>query len=232
MSDYLAQTQAMLAKHHREGEKFAETMKSGFERRFGEAFWAFWQQWIAPAYSASPQVLDLGAGPGMFVRAVAERTPGLRAYGLEVAPYMLAAQVPLPEGCRLIACDLHDPQLDLAPGSIDAALASVVLHEMKQPVRALQGLQRLLKPGGRLLLLDWVRAPLEVYIRAQTEEARVFDPSTEVHELDDLFIHFIEHNRFSREDLIYLLNQCGFAVIYSKVEREGRYATLVAERRA
>jgi len=232
MSERLEQTQAMLAKHHRDGERFAEMMKQGFADRFNEEFWAEWSHWITPVYSAQPVVLDLGAGPGMFIKALAERTPGMRAIGIECAPYMLEAATDLPEGAEIITEDLHDPQLPLEDNSVDAAMASVVLHEMSQPLRTLQEMQRCLKPGGRLYILDWVRAPLETYIRAQTEEARVFDRDTSVEELEDLFIHFIEHNRFSREDLIYMLNMCGFSVLHSRIMTEGRYAQIIAEKRA
>ncbi len=231
MTDRLQQTQAMLAKHHRDGERFADLMKQSFADRFNDDFWAEWGRWVEPVYGERPVVLDLGAGPGMFVQALALRTPGIHAIGVECAPYMLEAAVELPEGCEMMAEDLHDPHLPLEDGSVDAAMASVVLHEMNQPLRTLQEVGRCLKPGGRLYILDWVRAPLEVYIRAQTEEARVFDKATSVDELEDLFIHFIEHNRFSREDLIYMLNMCGFSVLHSSIMKEGRYAHIVAEKR-
>ncbi|MGM0593846.1 MAG: class I SAM-dependent methyltransferase [Pseudomonadota bacterium] len=231
MSERIKQTQAMLEAHHRDGERFAEMMKQGFANRFNDEFWADWDHWITPVYGERPLVLDLGAGPGMFLKALAERTPNMRAVGVECAPYMLEAAVELPAGCEIISEDLHDPQLPLEDNTVDAALASVVLHEMKQPLRTLQEMQRCLKPGGRLYILDWVRAPLETYIHAQTEEARVFDRETPVDELDDLFIHFIEHNRFSREDLFYLLNMSGFAVLHSRIMKEGRYAQIVAEKR-
>ena len=231
MSERLRQTQEMLARHHRDGERFAEMMKKSFADRFNDEFWAEWARWIEPVYSAKPVVLDLGAGPGMFVKALAGRTPGMRAIGVECAPYMLEAAGALPDGCEILTEDLHDPHLPLADNSVDAAMASVVLHEMNQPLRTLQEVQRCLRPGGRLFILDWVRAPLEVYIRAQTEEMRVFDPATPVDELEDLFVHFIEHNRFSREDLIYLLNMCGFSVLHSRIMKDGRYAQLVAEKR-
>jgi ubiquinone/menaquinone biosynthesis C-methylase UbiE len=224
-------TQAMLAKHHRDGARFAELMKQGFAERFNESFWAEWGRWAEPAYSAAPLVVDLGAGPGMFIKALAERTPGLRAIGVECAPYMLEAAVELPPGCQLINEDLHDPHLPLADNSVDAVMASVVLHEMNQPLRALLEMQRILKPGGRFYILDWVRAPLETYVRHQTEETRVFDRATPVEELEDLLVHFVEHNRFSREDLIYMLNHTGFAVLDSSLMKEGRYARIVAEKR-
>lgn len=232
MSDRLQQTQEMLAKHHRDGERFAELMKQTFADRFDDSFWAEWDKWISPVYSEQPVVLDLGTGPGLFLKALADYRPGIRAIGVECAPYMLQAMVELPPGCEVITEDLQDPKLPLADASVDAANCSVVLHEMHQPLRTLQEVHRCLKPGGRFYIHDWVRAPLEVYIRAQTDEAAVFNPETPLGELEDLFIHFIEHNRFCREDLIYMLNMSGFAVLHSTISKEGRFTHIVAEKRA
>ncbi len=231
MTQRRKQTEQMLAKHHRDGERFARLMLESFDSRFDELFWGAWQKWIEPVYSAQPVVLDLGAGPGLLVKALAERYPGIRAIGVEVAPYMLAAVGDLPAGCEIIAEDLHESRLPLADGSVDAAMASVVLHEMDQPLRALQEMARVIRPGGRLYVADWVRAPLEVYVRNQTDEGRLFGSQITTGELDDFFTHFAEHNRFSREDLFYLLNHTGFAVIHSEIAKEGRYTRIVAERR-
>lgn len=232
MSERLQKTQSMLAKHHRDGDKFAEMMKESFARRFDDTFWSDWEAWISPVCGTDATVLDLGAGPGMFVKTVAERYDNVSAIGVECADYMLDAAVELPPGSRLLAEDLHDPHFPIDEASVDAAICSVVIHEMDQPVRLLQELARCMKPGGRFMLLDWVRAPLEVYVRAQTEEARVFDAQTPTDELDDLFVHFMEHNRFTLDDLVYLLNRTGFAVLHTQVTREGRYARIIAERRA
>lgn len=231
MSDRRQQTEEMLAKHHRDGERFAQMMKESFDSRFDELFWNAWRQWVEPAYSASPVVLDLGAGPGLFVKALAQRYPGIRAIGVEVAPYMLQAVGDLPAGCEIIAEDLHEPKLPLADGAVDAVMCSVVLHEMDQPLRALQEISRVMRRGGRFYIADWVRAPLEVYVRNQTDEAQLFGADITTAELEDFFIHFVEHNRFSREDLIYMLNHTGFAVIHSEIAKEGRYARIVAEKR-
>lgn len=231
MSERRQKTETTLAKHHRDGERFAQMMQDTFASRFDEHFWAAWTKWMEPVYSNPPVVLDLGAGPGMFIKALAARHPGIRAIGVEVAPYMLAAVGALPAGCEILTEDLHDPHLPLADGAVDVAFCSVVVHEMDQPVRLLKEVARVLRPGGRFYLIDWVRAPLEVYLRAQTEEAKVFGQEITTAELEDLFVHFVEHNRFSREDLIYLLNRTGFAVIDSEIGKEGRFARIVAERR-
>ncbi len=225
------QTLALLARHHRDGEHFAQMVKDSFHERFDENFWAAWDHWIGPVLPATPTVLDLGAGPGQFVAVIPERYPGATAVGIEYAPYMLAAAVAMPPGATLISQDLHDPQLPLASGSVDAVLASVVLHEMTQPIRALQEMGRCLRPGGRAYILDWVRAPLATYVTHQSSVTAVFDPATPTSTLEDLFTHFIEHNRFTVADLAWMLDHTGFDVIHQEVVKEGRYARLVAQRR-
>jgi ubiquinone/menaquinone biosynthesis C-methylase UbiE len=224
----LQQTQEMLAKHHRDGAAFAQLMKETFADRFNDTFWAMWAQTMEPALSDAPTILDLGTGPGLFLKALAARYPKVHAVGVECAPYMLEAATDLPENCDIVTADLHDPHLPLADGSVDAAVASVVLHEMHQPVRTLQEVQRCLKPGGRFYVLDWVRAPLAQYL--ENSELKVFDPATPVEALEDLFIHFIEHNRFSIDDLVLLLENTGFRILEKTALKDGRQVRIIAEK--
>ncbi len=229
MSHKLQQTQDMLAKHHRDGEAFVQLMKDTYTGRFNEDFWALWNTHIVPILSESPVILDLGTGPGTFLRDVHERHPEARAIGVECAEYMLEAASNLPEGCDIITADLHDPHLALADNSVDAVVASVVLHEMHQPVRTLQEMQRCLKPGGIFYIMDWVRAPLAQYLA--NSELAAFDRQTPENALEDLFIHFIEHNRFSIDDLAFMLENTGFCVLEKTLLKEGRMARLVAEKK-
>jgi len=224
MSEKLQQTREMLSSHHRDGEWFAQLMKDTYAGRFDEAFWRQWQQWMAPAMGESPLILDLGTGPGLFLKDIAQRYPTSRAVGVECAEYMLAAA----EGCELVEADLHDPHLPFAEGEVDVVMASVVLHEMHQPIRTLQEVYRCLKPGGRICIFDWVRVPLQQYL--ESEEQAVFDPSMSLEALEDTFIHFIEHNRFSADDISFMLQQCGFKVLHQEMLRNGQFTRLVAEK--
>jgi len=229
VNNKLQQTQNMLARHHRDGEAFVQLMKDTYAGRFNEDFWALWNTHMIPVLNEFPVILDLGTGPGTFLRDVHERHPKARGIGVECAEYMLEAARDLPEGCEVIAADLHDPQLSLADNSVDVVVASVVLHEMHQPVRTLQEMQRCLKPGGIFYVMDWVRAPLAQYLA--DSELAVFDRQTSVETLEDLFVHFIEHNRFSVDDLAFMLENTGFRVLEKTPLKEGRMARLVAEKK-
>jgi ubiquinone/menaquinone biosynthesis C-methylase UbiE len=174
-------------------------------------------------------VLDLGTGPALFLKEVTQRHPQIKAIGVECAEYMLNASKELPENCQIVEADLHDPHLPLADDSVDAVVASVVLHEMHQPIRTMQEMQRCLKPGGIFYVMDWVRAPLAQYL--QDAELPVFEQGTDVAELEDLFIHFIEHNRFSIDDLAFMLENTGFRILEKTPLKNGQMARIVAEKR-
>ena len=53
MSKKLKKTQDMLARHHRDGQRFVELMKESYDHRFGDEFWHDWKKWVEPAYGAS-----------------------------------------------------------------------------------------------------------------------------------------------------------------------------------
>lgn len=232
MSHDPQKTHAILAKHHRDGEQFAALMRDTFHQRFNDAFWAFWDQWCGPHLTAGAAVLDLGTGPGLFLAEVARRYPGIRPLGVEVAPWMFEAMSALPPNAEVFNADLHDPTLPLPSNSVSAALASVVLHELNQPVRALQEVYRCLRPGAPFLLYDWVRVPLSQYLTYQGHTAAAFDPATSPAALDDIFTHFIEHNRFSPDDLAFLLQRVGFTISDRTTLRDGHYARFIAHKPA
>ncbi len=226
----IERTREILAKHHRDGAWFADLMRETYAGRFNDEFWNIWQEMIDPMVGEHPTFVDLGSGPALFLRDLRKRYPNAHLVGVECAPYMLEAMGELPDNCEIVNQDLHDPHLPLADGSVDAVVASVVLHEMSQPLRTMQEVLRCLKPGGRFYILDWVRTPLQQYIAAEAEEEKVFSSEISVDELDDLFTHFIEHNRFSADDLAYMLEKTGYRVIEKSLLKEGRFARLIAQK--
>lgn len=228
MTDSISKTQDMLARHHGDGTAFAELMEETFLGRFNDDFWALWEQRIEPVMSAQPTVIDLGTGPATFIKVLAKRYPQARAIGIECAPYMLDAVGVLPKNAEIMMADLQDPQFSLEDNCVDVAVASVVVHEMHQPVKSFLEVARVLKPGGMFYILDWVRAPLEQYL--EDSDLAVFDKTTDTEKLEDLFIHFSEHNRFSIADLAFMLTCCGFDVIVNEALQAGRKARLLARK--
>ena len=100
--------------------------------------------------------LEVGAGTG---RNLALYPPGVVLTATDVAPAMLerarrrAADAPVP--VHLERADVQ--QLPYPNGSFDTVLATCVFCSVPDPVAGLRELRRVVRPDGRVLLLEHVR---------------------------------------------------------------------------
>jgi precorrin-6B methylase 2 len=104
-------------------------------------------------------VADIGAGSGYYSWRMAERVgPGGTVYAVDVQPEMIellrrqmkrrgAANV------KAILGAAADPRLPAA--SLDLALMVDVYHELEYPYEMLAAVTRALKPGGRLVFVEF-----------------------------------------------------------------------------
>lgn len=114
-------------------------------------------------------VADLGAGSGYFTVRLAARTGAKgRVYATDLQPEMLKmlASRLARENVRnvtLVQGAVDDPKLP--PAAIDLVLMVDVYHEFSEPQKMLRGIRAALKPGGRLVLLEYRKEDPEVPIR-------------------------------------------------------------------
>ena len=116
-------------------------------------------------------VADVGAGSGYFTVRMARRVGAQgRVYANDLQPEMLAmlASRLQKEGVRnvtLVQGTVDDPKLPAA--SIDLILLVDVYHEFSQPQIMLRRMREALKPGGRLVLLEYRKEDPSVPIRPE-----------------------------------------------------------------
>ncbi len=226
-------TQSQILKHHGgDGELARERITQNFERRHDAAFWDFWDTQVAAHYQAGDAIVDLGAGIGQFVQACAQRYPDSSVIGIEVAPYMLAEPIVLPSNGRIIVDDLNEPSADIALNSVAMVMANMLVHELTQPIKMFKAAHQWLKVGGRMCVIDVVRRPLQEYLQRRYPDTQMWRDETTRADLEDAFEHFLEHNRYYPEDLVFMLESGGFKLIACDSLRDGVQARIVVEKTA
>lgn len=104
-------------------------------------------------------VADIGAGTGFIARRMARIVgPTGRIDAVDVQPQMVrlieqsARAEHLPQ-IRAILGAVDDVRLE--PGSVDLAILVDVYHELERPYEVIRSVVRALKPGGRLVFVEY-----------------------------------------------------------------------------
>jgi malonyl-CoA O-methyltransferase len=98
---------------------------------------------------ADRKVLDVGCGKGRFARVLQERNPDAEVWGLDISEEMLQF---VPAGIQTRAGSMTD--LPFADSTFDAAYATESLEHAVDIARAVDEMCRVVKPGGRLVIID------------------------------------------------------------------------------
>jgi ubiquinone/menaquinone biosynthesis C-methylase UbiE len=116
-------------------------------------------------------VADVGAGVGYTSLRLARRVGAAgTVYATDVQPEMLRMLVANANDAgarniKAIRCTASDPKLP--EGKIDLILMVDVYHECSDPDATLQGLKKALKPGGRLVLVEFRAEDPDVPIKPE-----------------------------------------------------------------
>ena len=128
-------------------------------------------------------VADIGAGSGYItVRLAARVGPAGRVFANDVQPQMLNILARRLSDAKITNVTLIEGTFDdprLPPASVDLALMVDVYHELSQPQAILRRLRKALKPGGRLVLLEYRKEDPTVPIKPE-HKMSVADAKMEV----------------------------------------------------
>ena len=132
---------------------------------------------------AGASVADIGAGSGFITERLSARVGAAgRVFANDVQPQMLeilSRRLALKRitNVTLVQGTIDDPKL--AAASVDLELMVDVYHELAAPQRMLQHLRSALKPGGRLVLLEYRKEDPSIPIREE-HKMSVADAKAEI----------------------------------------------------
>jgi ubiquinone/menaquinone biosynthesis C-methylase UbiE len=132
-----------------------------------------WAELIATCSPArSPDVLDVGAGTGMFAVALARWAAARTVIAVDASPAMLAHSEHH-ENVRYLTADAV--ALPFPGGRFDLALLSRVIHHLPDRRRTGAELMRVLRPGGAVVVRTTVRERLDSIVYEYWPQLRALD---------------------------------------------------------
>lgn len=103
------------------------------------------------------RVLDVGCGPGFAVRYLAGMLPEGKACGIDISPGMIEkANAKVPDALRK-RLEFRQGKSDAIPypaEEFDYVLCTNSFHHYPDPIKALKEMQRVLKPGGQIVIFE------------------------------------------------------------------------------
>lgn len=106
----------------------------------------------------SDRIADIGAGSGYYTFRMAPLVPRGKVVAVDIQPEMIAFLEEREKQLGLTNVEAHLGAVDdtkLAADSIDAALMVDAYHEFSHPREMMESLFRALRPGGRIILLEY-----------------------------------------------------------------------------
>lgn len=151
-------------------------------------------------------VADIGAGTGLFARLFAQRVgPTGRVYATDVSRWAVFKTAVLARAESLgnvTAVVNGEADAGLAPGSIDVAFLCDVYHHFTKPWSMLQSIYRALKPGGRLVLVDYERIPGKSPAWILEHVPARFDKATVLQDFEDSGFRLRDEETFLSENYL------------------------------
>ena len=106
------------------------------------------------------RILEVGVGTGYFLLHLARMYPEVEFIGTDVQEEMLEVAKERAEGLRNVRLLKNDEdRLPIEGNGIDGVLLAHSFHELERPNTMLKEVMRILRPGGKVVVVDWKPVP-------------------------------------------------------------------------
>jgi ubiquinone/menaquinone biosynthesis C-methylase UbiE len=106
-------------------------------------------------------VADIGAGTGLFTRLFADRVgPQGKVYAVDISPHLLAhiaSEAKKRRHDQVVTIQGTQDSTNLPPDAVELVFVCDVYHHLEKPEKMLASIRQALKPGGRLVVIDFNR---------------------------------------------------------------------------
>jgi predicted methyltransferase len=176
--------------------------KKGFENEDREVYRKRNEILAAAGVKPGMAVADVGAGTGLFTMLFAQGVkPGGRVYAVDISRAFIEyiGERARAEGLDNVTAILtKGSDTELPEASVDLVYTCDTYHHFEHPAETLQSIRKALKPGGRLVVIDFEKIPGQTH-RQRIDHTRA-DKETAIREIEAAGFRFVEEKKLMREN--------------------------------
>ncbi len=176
--------------------------KKGFENEDREVYRKRKEILAATGVKPGMAVADVGAGTGLFTMLFARAvSPSGRVYAVDISQAFIEhiGERAKAEGLDNVTTILtKGTETELPEASVDLVYTCDTYHHFEHPGETLQSIRKALKPGGRMVVIDFEKIP------GQTHQQRIdhtrADKQTAIREIEAAGFRFVEEKKLMQEN--------------------------------
>ena len=176
--------------------------RKGFENEGREVYAKRNEILAATGVKPGMAVADIGAGTGLFTMLFAQAVkPGGRVYAVDISQAFIEhiGERARAEGLDNVTTILtKGTGTELPEASLDLVYTCDTYHHFERPGETLQSIRRALRPGGRMVVIDFEKIPGETH-QQRIDHTRA-DKHTAIREIEAAGFRFVEEKKLMREN--------------------------------
>jgi ubiquinone/menaquinone biosynthesis C-methylase UbiE len=138
--------------------------------------------WEKVALPDTSVLIDIGAGTGLFALIFSRKMKNGKVYACDISDEMISwmnDNLPAESKGVVIPVRTEENFLPLPDGTADLVYMINLHHELEDPRRVLEESRRLLKKGGKVMVIDWKKEwtpegpPIEIRVTEEMIESHM-----------------------------------------------------------
>ncbi len=179
-----------------------ERWRSAFENEDREVYAKRKEILAATGVKPGMAVADVGAGTGLFTMLFAQAVkPGGRVYAIDISRAFIAHIRRSAESQGLdnvTAIVTNGVEVGLPEASVDLVYISDTYHHFEHPLEMLASIRKALRPGGRMVVIDFERIP-GMTSKQRIDHVRA-NKETVIREIEAAGFRFVEEKKLMLEN--------------------------------
>jgi ubiquinone/menaquinone biosynthesis C-methylase UbiE len=150
--------------------------------------------WETAGVRAPEVLVDIGAGTGVFAVAFSKKLKKGKVYACDVSDTMLEwMEKNLPQETRgtIIPIKMEESSVPLSDCIADLVYMINLHHELEEPEKVVREAFRLLKKGGKLMVIDWKKEEMQ---EGPPLSIRVAEGTIKEHMSEAGFVDIVSYN--------------------------------------